>query len=61
MWKQSFVELYTKTFEEGQQLLMNEDIYLRNLDHNYYLTIDRAMTYAIQKYQHTLDNELGLF
>ncbi len=40
---------------------MSDDIYLRNLDHDYYLTIDKAMAYTIQKYQQELDSQLGLF
>ena len=45
--KESFVSLYKKTFEEGVQKMIENDIYFRNLDHNYYLTIDKAMGYVI--------------
>jgi len=40
---------------------MKDDIFFRNLDHSYYLTIDRAIGYAIQKYQQALDNNISLF
>jgi len=31
--------------------MKENDIFFRNLEHDYYLSIDRALTYSIQKYQ----------
>jgi hypothetical protein len=42
-------------------MIMNDDIYYSNIDDFYYLTIDRALSYALQKEQHKLDKNLSFF
>jgi hypothetical protein len=37
------------------------NIFYRNLDHYYYLSANKALSYVVQQLQFEMDKELGLF